>query len=214
MAKISEIIEGLALGDIISFCETGNPNNAPEGVAEYLELLDKTRGMIDRFDMYPNDNIIINALIITDGLSRYKAKIIIDEAREFFYRDNKVSIQAWGNYYADLIDKTAKFAMLVIKDVKDGAAVVKMLETAWKVRGGDQEVKEELPAELFQPQFVVYTTNAEDLGLPKVDRNRIKEFIDNKVPDLTEKEKQRLYQEADIIPFKALQNDQENPRKT
>jgi hypothetical protein len=213
LAKISEKIEGLTLNDIISFCETGNPNNAPDGISEYLELLDKTRGMIDRFDHYPNDNIIINALMLTDGLSRYKARIIVDEAREFFYRDSKVSVKAWGNYYADLIDKTAKFAMLVIKDVKDGLAVVKMLETAYKVRGGGEEVKEELPAELFQPQWVVYTTDAEELGLPKVDRNRIKEFIDKRVPELSEKEKNRLYQEADIIPFKALQNDEENPRK-
>jgi len=49
--------------------------------------------------------------------------------------------------------------------------------------------------------------------LPKVDRNRIKEFIDKRVPELSEKEKNRLYQDADIIPFKALQNDEENPRK-
>ena len=213
MAKIKEIIEALSLDDVISFCETGNPNNAPEGVVDYLELLDKTRGMIDRFDRYPNDNIIINTLILTDGLSRYKAKIIVDEAREFFYRDSKVSIKAWGNYYADLIDKTIKLSMLTAKDVKDGLAIVKMIESAYKVRGGGDEVKEELPAELFQPQWVVYTTDAEELGLPKVDRNRIKDFIDKRVPELTEKERNRLYQEADIIPFKALQNDEENPRK-
>ena len=30
---------------------------------------------------------------------------------------------------------------------------------------------------------------------------------------MMEKERNRLYQEADIIPFKALQNDEENPRK-
>lgn len=213
MAKINEILDALSLDDIITFCQTGNPNHAPEGVAEYLELLDKTRGMIDRFDQYPNDNIIISTLMITHDLSRFKAKNIIEEAKEFFYRDSKVSIKAWGNYYADLIDKTAKLSMLAIKDVKDAQAVVKMLETAYKVRGGDKEEKEELPAELFQAPFVVYTTDAEELGLPKVDRNRIKEFIDKRVPDLTEKEKQRLYQEADILPFKALQNEQENPRK-
>ena len=39
------------------------------------------------------------------------------------------------------------------------------------------------------------------------------DFIDKRVPELTEKERNRLYQEADIIPFKALQNDEENPRK-
>ena len=47
-----------------------------------------------------------------------------------------------------------------------------------------------------------------------MDRNKIKEFIENKVPGLTEKQKQRLFQEADIIPFIALPNEQEDPRKT
>ena len=73
MAKINEIIDSLNLDDVISFCQNGNPNNAPEGIAEYLELLDKTRGMIVRFDKYPNDNVIVKSLMITDKLSQAKA---------------------------------------------------------------------------------------------------------------------------------------------
>lgn len=213
MEKINEIIESMSLDDIQSFLKNGNPNAAPEGVAEYLELLDKVRGMLIRFDKYPNDNLIIKALLITDKLSPYKAKQVINEAREFFYCDQKVSIEAWQNIYAEKMDKLINLAMMSAKDAKDLVAIGKLVKDAYEIRGGGKDVKEELPEELFSPKWVVYTADAEALGLPKVDRNRIKEFIDNKVPELTEAERNRLYQEADILPFKALPNDKENPRK-
>lgn len=213
MEKINKIIESMSLEDIQSFLKNGNPNAAPVGVAEYLELLDKVRGMLIRFDKYPNDNLIVKTLVITDKLSQYKAKQVINEAREFFYCDQKVSIEAWQNIYAEKMDKLINLAMMTAKDVKDIGAIGKLIKDAYEIRGGGKEVKEELPAELFTPKWVVYTSDAEALGLPKVDRNRIKQFIDEKVPELTESEKNRLYQEADILPFKALQNDKENPRK-
>jgi hypothetical protein len=203
----------MSLDDIQSFLKNGNPNAAPEGVAEYLELLDKVRGMLIRFDKYPNDNLIIKALLITDKLSPYKAKQVINEAREFFYCDQKVSIEAWQNIYAEKMDKLINLAMMSARDAKDLVAIGKLVKDAYEIRGGGKDVKEELPEELFSPKWVVYTADAEALGLPKVDRNRIKEFIDNKVPELTESERNRLYQEADILPFKALPNDKENPRK-
>lgn len=213
MAKINEIIESLNLDDVISFCQNGNPNNAPEGSAEYLELLDKTRGMIVRFDKYPNDNVIVKSLMITDKLSQAKAKKIIEEAREFFWRDSSVSKDAWRNILVEKMMQVIHLAMLSVKDVSDADRVTKMIQRQAYLLQLDKVEDKELPAELFQPQWVVYTTDAEELGLPKVDRNRIKEFIDKRVPELTEKEKNRLYQEADIIPFKALPNDEENPRK-
>lgn len=213
MAKINEIIDSLNLDDVISFCQNGNPNNAPEGIAEYLELLDKTRGMIVRFDKYPNDNVIVKSLMITDKLSQAKAKKIIEEAREFFWRDSSVSKDAWRNILVEKMMQVIHLAMLSVKDVSDADRVTKMIQRQAYLLQLDKVEDKELPAELFQPQWVVYTTDAEELGLPKVDRNRIKEFIDKRVPELTEKEKNRLYQEADIIPFKALPNDEENPRK-
>jgi len=213
LEKINELIEHMSLEDIQSFLKNGNPNAAPVGVAEYLELLDKVRGMLIRFDKYPNDNLIVKTLVLTDKLSPYKAKQVINEAREFFYCDQKVSIEAWQNIYAEKMDKLINLAMMTAKDAKDVIAIGKLIKDAYEIRGGGKEVKEELPEELFSPKWVVYTADAEALGLPKVDRNRIKEFIDNKVPELTEAERNRLYQEADILPFKALPNDKENPRK-
>ncbi|WP_445458429.1 hypothetical protein [Flavobacterium sp. HNIBRBA15423] len=211
---MNKIIESLSLEDITIFLQNGSLDNAPEGIAEYVTLLDKTRGMLLRFDKYPNDDIIANSLVITEKISKVKARKIINESREFFYADVQVSKEAWRNILAEKMLKVINLSMLSIKDVSDGDKVTKMIERLSHLRNLDKVDAEELPEELFQQQFVVYTTDAEQLGLPKANRNAIKEFIDKKVPDLTEKEKQRLYQEADVIPFKAFQNDQENPRKT
>ena len=88
-----------------------------------------------------------------------------------------------------------------------------MAKTAGEFRDVFTAEKEEIPEEMFPKQIVVYTTDVSDLGLEKVDRNKLKEWIDKKAPSMTERERERIYQEADIIPFKALQNEQENPRK-
>lgn len=210
---MNNIIESLSLEDITIFLQNGSLNNAPEGVAEYVTLLDKTRGMLLRFDKYPNDDIVANTLVVTEKISKVKARKIINESREFFYSDTTVSKDAWRNILAEKMNKVIHLAMLSIKDVADADRVSKMIQRHAYLLNLDKVDSEELPEELFQAPFVVYTTNAEELGLPKANRNMIKEFIDNKVPDLTEKEKQRLYQEADILPFKALPNNEENPRK-
>lgn len=206
-------IEDIDLNDIYEFMQHGDVANAPEYIVKYLSLLDAARGMMLKIDKYSNDEMIIKHFILVENISRYKAKKIIDEAREYFYKDKVVSTQAWRNIYAEKAEKALNFAMLQMKDVKDATAVIKAIKDIFDIRGGNLEEKEELPEELFQKQFVVYSTKAEELGLPKVDRNRLKELIDKKIPELSEKERERLYQEADITPFKAFLNEQENPRK-
>jgi len=77
------------------------------------------------------------------------------------------------------------------------------------------EDKEDLPAELFQPPYVVYTWDTEALEMPKVNRQKLAEMID-KYPEITEKEKNRIKQEALIPGFKLkiFPNEQEDPRKS
>ena len=208
-----KLIEKITLNDVYLFLESGNPNDAPIEIVTYLEVLSEIRGMIQRIDKFGTDRIVINHLVLTHKFSEYQAKNLLEEAREYFWADSKVSIDSWKNFYAELMDQEIAFMRLVKKDTADSKRIIEACEKAYALRGGNDEEKQEYPAEFFQKPWVVYTTDVEALGLPKVNRNRIKEFIDNKVPELTEKERNRLYQEADIIPFKALQNDEENPRK-
>ncbi|WP_278035896.1 hypothetical protein [Flavobacterium nitratireducens] len=185
-------IDQVDIKDIYDFMEKGNPNNAPEHIVAYLELLDMVRGMFLRIDKFGSKEAIIKHLMVSPQykLSRYKASQVCDEAQEYFYRDSKISKDAWRNIYADKIDKMINFAMLTVKDVNDAQKVVKMLIDAGALRAVNEPDKEELPKEIFQQPFVVYTWDTEALDMPKVNRQKLAEMID-KFPELTEKEKDK-----------------------
>lgn len=197
--------------------ETGNPSNAPAHIVAYLDLLDMVRGMFLRMDKWGSKEAIIKHLMVSSShkLSRYKAMQVCDESQEYFYRDSQISKAAWKNIYADKIDKMINFAMLTVKDVNDAQKVVKMCVDAGVLRAVNEPDKDELPAEIFQAPFVVYTWDSEALEMPKVNRQKLAEMIDA-YPELTEKEKIRIKQEA-LIPgykLKLFPNEQEDPRKS
>lgn len=210
-------IDQVNIRDIYDFMETGNPKNAPEHILDYLELLDLVRGMFLRIDQFGSKESIIKHLMTAPKykLSRYKAAQVCDEAQEYFYRDSKISKDAWRNIYAEKMEKMINFAMLRVNDVNDAQKVIKMLLDASVLRGVNEPDKEELPAEVFQAPFVVYTWDTEALDMPKVNRQKLAEMIDN-YPELTEKEKVRIKQESLIPGFKLkiFQDEQENPRKS
>jgi hypothetical protein len=207
-------IEDITLQDIYDFMEHGSLENAPPGIAEYLELLDKVRGMLMRIDQFANDESIIKHLMLVDGLSRYKAKNIISEAREYFYKDAVVSKMAWRNIYAEKLDKVIHFAMLNMKDINDAAKISKMILDIISVRGVNEPDEEKLPEELFRRPVKLYSLDASIFEFGNVDRQKLSKMIDL-LPELTEKEKNRIKQEA-LVPgyeLKIFQDESENPRK-
>lgn len=206
-------IEQITLNDVYEFMETGNVKNAPVAVVDYLQMLDKIRGMLVRIDDFGSTESIVKHLILVDGLSRYKAAKLVDETREYFFRDSTVSKNAWRNIYADKMDMMINFSMQIAKDVNDAAKVVKMIVDTVNVRDVNGIEKEVLPEELFQPPFVVYTADAELLGMPKVDRQKLSKMID-KFPELTEKERIHIKREAMVLPVKIFPNEQEDARKS
>jgi hypothetical protein len=209
-----DLINKLSLEDITSFLEHGKLDKAPEGVPEYLTILEKVRGMLLRFDQYPNDDIIVNHLVFNDHLTKNKARTIIAEAREYFYCDSIVSKEAWRNIYAEKMDRLGNAAVLAAKDAKDYIAIRQIYKDAFEIRGGNKEDAEEIPYDVLnQPRFTIYTLNIEDLGLPKSNRNSIKSLIESKTLELSEKEKNQIFREADILPFKVFPNEQEDTRK-
>jgi len=208
-------IEQVNLRDIYDFMETGNSKNAPAYIVDYLDLLDMVRGMYRRIDIYGSKEMIVKHLMISEKykLSRYKAMQVCDEAQEYFYADNHISKSAWKNIYAEKVDMMINFAMQTVKDVSDAQKVVKMVLDASVLRGVNEPDKEELPPEVFQAPFVIYSCDPEFLGMPKANRQILSEMIE-KFPELTEKEKNRIKQEALILPLKVFPDEQEDPRKS
>lgn len=207
-------INEISLEHIYDFMEKGNLNNAPEEIVLYLELLDKIRGMFLRIDVFGTKESIVKHLMLVDKISRYKAMQLCDEAQQYFYSDTKISKQAWRTIYAEKAEKMINFAMQTVKNPTDAAKVVKMLLDVAELRGINLPEQEELPAELFQPPWVIYSADAEFLGLEtKANRHRLAEMIDA-FPELTEKQRVQIKREAQILPIKVFPNEQEDGRKS
>lgn len=207
-------INEISLDHIYDFMEKGNLNNAPEEIVLYLELLDKIRGMFLRIDVFGTKEAIVKHLMLVDKISRYKAMQLCDEAQQYFYSDTKISKQAWRTIYAEKAEKMINFAMQTVKNPTDAAKVVKMLLDVAELRGINLPEQEELPAELFQPPWVIYSADAEFLGLEtKANRHRLAEMIDA-FPELTEKQRVQIKREAQILPIKVFPNEQEDGRKS
>jgi hypothetical protein len=206
-------INDIDLQDIYEFMEKGNVQNAPPEIVQYLELLDKVRGMLLRIDKFSNDEAIVKDLMLVNQLSRYKAKQVIDQAREYFYKDNVVSKTAWRNIYSDKADKMLHFAMLSVKDAKEAIAIIKSIRDIIEIRGLNEPEQEDLPDELFQKPMKLYSLDARvsEFSTP-ADRNKLAKFIDS-LPELTEREKIRIKEEALVLPLKIFPNEQENARK-
>lgn len=206
-------IDDISLEHVYDFIANGSMNNAPEAIVQYLDRLDKIRGMFLRIDKFGSKEAIVKHLMLVDKMSRYKAMQACDEAQQYFYSESKISKAAWRNILADKMDKMVNFAMMTVKDVSDAAKVTKMLADLGEMRGINEPDKDELPESLFTPPWVVYSTDAEFLGMPVPNRNKISALVDN-YEGLTEKEKIRLKQEALIIPLNVFPDEQEDPRKS
>lgn len=212
------LINNVELSDIYEFMETGNPDNAPESIVEYLELLNKVYGMTLRIDKFGSKEMVIKHLITVEKIagekiSRYKAVQLYNEAIEYFYNDKQISKTAWRNFYASIMDKALAFAQMTMKDASDSKKIVDMAKVAAETRGAFEAEIEEIPEEFMRTPFIVYTCDAEMLGLPKVDRNKLSAQIDS-YPELSEKEKIQIKREAQILPIKIFPNEQEDARKS
>jgi hypothetical protein len=207
-------INDIALEHVYDFMEKGSLNNAPQEIVDYLQMLDKIRGMFLRIDTFGTKESIVKHLMLVDKLSRYKAMQLCDEAQEYFYSESKISKQAWRNIYAEKAEKMVLFAMQTVKNPTDAAKVVKMLLDMAELRGVNLPDVEELPAEIFQPPWVIYSADAEFLGLEtKANRNELAKMIDA-FPELTEKQRNQIKREAQILPLKVFPNEQEDGRKS
>lgn len=206
-------IDDLTLSDIYEFLETGDINNAPPEFVEYIQVLDEIRGMTLRIDVFGSKEAIIKHLIAFKGYSRYKANKLYEESIEYFYADSKISKAAWRNLIAQRMLQNINFAEQIKESVVDAEKIQNMYLKLRRVLELDKEDKDELPEELFSRPVKIYTVDTEMLGLPKVNRHQLAEMIDS-FPELTEKEKLRIKQEALVMPLKAFPDEQEDPRKS
>lgn len=204
-------MEDIELEDIQDFLANGVPDNAPPEIINFLQLLDKIRGMQLRFDKYSGRDAVINHLVNVDGYSRYLAGKYYDMAMEYFYADRQISKKAWRNIIAEKMDKAINLALAMAENTRDVTTTIKSLKDLYDVLALDESDKDEIPQELLQKPWKIYSADAEFLGLPKANRYELARQIDE-LPEISEKEKQQIKREAQVLDIKIFQDDNENPR--
>jgi hypothetical protein len=111
-------------------------------------------------------------------------------------------VEAWANIYAEKLENAAAAAW----DLNDYETYGKLIVEAAKMRGVGKEKTQEIPKDFYTRPYVIYSMNPEDVGLPRENRKLLAEFIDN-LPDVTEKQKERLKSHASITNIKVFDDD-------
>jgi hypothetical protein len=201
-------IEDITLEDIQDFIHNGSRKDAPSEVVETLSKLEKIHGMYLRWQSRDH---IIKHLEKVDGYSYYLANKWYDMMTEYFYAERQVSKQAHKNRLAEKLENGITLALKLAESSKDVVMALGKIKDIAEILEINKEDAMEFPEELLAKPFKMYSVDAEFLGLPKPDRYKLARFIDE-YPELSEKERNSLREEADLLPFKLFKPDHENPR--
>jgi len=217
MKKISSIknivIQDIDLDTIYDFVDNGDRSRAPQEIIDYLDLMDKVRGMSLRIDRYGSKDSIVNHLIKVEGLSRYLANKAYNQSMEYFYADSDISKEAWRNILAQRMDKNYAIAQLLVKDVSDAKKVNDMIKDMGIALGLHLPDPEPVPEGAFQRPSKIYTLSMEDLGKVPQPKKELRDFIMT-LPDVSEKVKLMALQEALLEPMNLFPLENEDPRKS
>jgi len=201
-------IEDLTLEDIQDFVANGARDEAPPEVVELLSILEKIHGMYLRWN---SRDFILKHLQKVDGMSYYLAGKYHDMTMEYFFCDRAVSKSAHRNRLAEKMEKAITLGLKMAKSAKDVVMIVSKLKDIADVLELNKSDALEFPEELLQKPYKMYTVDASILGLPEPDAYKLARFIDE-YPELTEKERISLREEAGLLPFKLIKEDAQNPR--
>lgn len=180
---------------VMSYIRTGSTKALPADVVAYIDMLEIVRSM---YDKYETKKDIINLLMSpTYDLSRYKANQVYWESLNLFYADNKVKVEAWEAICAKRADDLFQLA-IAADDIETAR---KCLKDMAQYRGVGKERPPEIPEEMYSRPIVVYTTDSDQLGVPKADRRELAAFIDS-LPDITEKQRNKAKREALVESLK------------
>ena len=204
-------LRDIELDEIFDFIENGIPSEDKSDTMAYMLEMDKVLGMYRRLKQFPSKDHIVSHLMKVDGYSRYFANKLYNQTMEYFHCDEIISKNAWRNIYAEKMEKVVAFAIQTMKDASDASKVAKMIADLGKLRQLDQPDMEDLPSELFDRPFKLYTMEPEDVGIPKANRREISKFIDG-LPELTELERELIKREAGVLPNKVFLDKVEDPR--
>lgn len=181
-------MENYDLSEIQTLMSTGK-GNLPESAQRVLFMLDTVRAMYQKYETKP---IIINTLVRTYNITRERAGQVFADALNYFYLDHQVTKEAWRNIYAEKFENAAA----VCWEENDMEGYRRNLLSAAEMRQLNKEDPPKVPDELLDRRTIIYINDPKKLGIPPISRSDLAAFIDKH--DITEIEKDKLYQDAGI----------------
>lgn len=192
---------------LLEYLESGAMGNAPEGMVEYMQMLEMIWAMYNRHLDFPSNESIINHLVLSRNFTRPKAKKMVMEALTYFNDDKRQSKQMWNDRIADLGLKAFTFALQMAKSSRDIKDSIGILFKLGEYMGWDMPDVDK-PDEEWIRQLQIVTPDIEMFGLEKIDKSKLKELVDN-LP-ISDRMKETAMAEVDGIPFKLMMG--QNPR--
>jgi hypothetical protein len=189
-------LEKITIDDINIFIDSGDRDNAPIEVVEYLDLMEKTRNMFQKVHRFGSRDNIINHLVKQDGLSPFLAAQVYDDMRHII---------------AEKQEKLINAGIAMAKNTKDLTTLVKALTDMAKTLRLDQPDPIELDEDAVNP-WVIYDIDADRMGMPHVSRSKLKKQI-QALPEITEKQRRHLMEQALVLPLKLFVEDKDNAFK-
>lgn len=184
--------------------ERGEVRELPAPMVEYFEQIDYIRGLYLRWESKP---FIVNAVALKwPNMNKIKIGKLYNDTMNFFYLDNDIKVEAWRNIYAERLDNLAALAA----EMNDLEQARRCLVDAAEIRGVNREQQQQIPPELLDRRPVFYTIDIQRLGIPRIDRSKLANFIENL--DLSEPEKMKFRKDAMVedTPFELVIDNEEN----
>ena len=202
-------INDIELDDLLLFLEEGDMRDAPPKIVQYVQVLEMIWGMHKRMLDFPNNESIINHLVLSRGFAREKSRQLVKDALVYFHSENQLPKDTWRSIVGDKGMKAFVASIRLAKSSKDYKDAFSILLDLGKFLGWDTPDAEK-PDESFIRQLQILTADLPMFGLPSVNRAEIGKLIDD-LPDISDKMKAAAKAEVDGVPFQLLYKE-ENPR--
>ncbi|MGJ1419982.1 hypothetical protein ACR79T_10175 [Sphingobacterium spiritivorum] len=135
-------------------------------------------------------------------LKHQRASEMYDESMNLFYRDREVNKKALRHKYADRLEMAATVVASNAETARDWEVYGNLTKQASTLLELDKPDVEKMPKELYLPPVKVYTLDAEEVGLPAINRNDLAAEID--ALDQPESVKKSLRQDALLDPVNLI----------
>lgn len=177
---------------LMHYIRTGKTNSLPEELVKYMDLLELVRGMYDKY--HSRQDIMKVLQSPTYGLTRYISEKIFFDSLNFFYADNNVKQSVWANICAKRAEDL--YFLAVAADDKETARRCNADFAKYKRVG--MEEPDVLPKEMFTRPIVIYTMDAEEAGIPKINRTELAQIADS-INEITEAERRKVKRDGGIL---------------